>query len=267
MTGTTTQSRPVGEVELPARFLLPGDPPNLCTRISCDDGMYDPTAQKHYFNVGRSALACVRSALQATNRPDPKAILDLPCGHGRVLRFLHAAYPTAQFTACDLLRDGVDFCAQTFGAEPCYSSEDVTKINLPHRFDVVWCGSLMTHLVAARWGEFLRLFARALNPGGVCLFSTHGQWVADGVRDRNWRYGIPDHEGMLADWEATGFGHRPYADQSEYGVSLSSEQWIRRQIRRVPELRWIAHYPRGWDEHHDVVVVQRRNRWLKLWPW
>ena len=154
MTGTTTQSRPAGNIELGARLLLSDDPANLCMRISRDDGMYDPTAQKHYLSVGRSGAGVRASALQTTNRPDPKAILDLPCGHGRVLRFLHAAYPTARFTACDLLRDGVDFCARDFRSEPIYSSEDVTKINLPHRFDVVWCGSLMTHLVAVRWASF-----------------------------------------------------------------------------------------------------------------
>src|SRR5262245_10124406 len=71
-----------------------------------------------YHRVGQSALHCIRLSLEAAGK-DPaevRSILDLPSGHGRVLRYLKAAFPDAALTACDLSRDGVDFCAATFGA-------------------------------------------------------------------------------------------------------------------------------------------------------
>ena len=61
---------------------------------------------------------------------DVKRILDLPCGHGRVLRYLSAAFPEAEITACDIMREGVDFCASTFGAIPVYSQDDPQQIPL-----------------------------------------------------------------------------------------------------------------------------------------
>src|SRR5215470_6242471 len=110
-----------------------------------------PGDKGHYFRVGLSALESIRVSLQAAGKSaaDVRHILDLPCGHGRVLRYLKAGFPAAEITACDLMRDGVDFCASTFGAVPVYSHDDPAKIPLGHNvFDLIWVGSLFTHFDA-----------------------------------------------------------------------------------------------------------------------
>jgi len=255
------------EAEARRRFLEPGDP-DVSTAICPTDGMFKPDGQKHYFAVGRSGLECARWALSDAGRPDPESILDLPCGHGRVLRFLAAAYPKARLTACDLLRDGVDFCADTFSARPVYSQVDPKAIQIPERFDLIWCGSLMTHFDAPQWVEFMHLFARLLKPGGVCAFTSHGDYVGLCMRDYNWAYGVPDQVGLLADWAATGFGYRGYADQPGYGISLAATAWIKGVVAGVPGLRWVSRRPRAWDKHHDLIVVQRKPRpfWMRWLP-
>ena len=55
--------------------------------IAVDEGMYNDN-EEHYFGVGRSAMECVDMSLQAAgiHAASVKCILDLPCGHGRVLR-------------------------------------------------------------------------------------------------------------------------------------------------------------------------------------
>lgn len=256
---------PSAAADLRAKLLEPGDPENLNMYVPPDDGMYKRTEKKHYFDVGRSALQCVQRALKIAGRPAPRSILDLPCGHGRVMRFLRAVYPQAKITACDLLRDGVDFCAQAFGAEPVYSSEDVNQIPVRGRFDLIWCGSLMTHLDAPRWGEFLQFFSRRLTSGGVCVFTVHGNYVVSSMRDFGSQYGVPDQMGMVEDWSNSGFGYRSYEHQPNYGISLSSSDWVRRQVQQVPQLTWLAHQERGWDAHQDVIVVQRRRRSCSDW--
>src|SRR5262249_37742284 len=113
-------------------------------RISSNDGMLGGNP-RHYFAVGRSALWNIARTLDHTagGSSQPKRILDLPCGHGRVLRYLRAAFPEAEITACDLLADGVDFCASTFGAIGVYSDTDLSLIKLPKdNFDLIWVGSL-----------------------------------------------------------------------------------------------------------------------------
>src|SRR4051812_24162879 len=100
--------------------------------IAPNDWMTDKVKPENYFIAGRSALKAILVSLEAA-RVDPASvtrILDLPCGHGRVLRHLRAGFPAAEIAACDIDRDGVDFCARTFGATPIYSRDDPAEIPL-----------------------------------------------------------------------------------------------------------------------------------------
>src|SRR3954452_15793510 len=85
-------------------------PNGVITEISPDDGMYahdpSPDARMAYFAHGRVALDVIRLALLAAQKETVEAILDLPSGYGRVMRFLKAEYPDAELTACDVIRDG-----------------------------------------------------------------------------------------------------------------------------------------------------------------
>jgi methylase of polypeptide subunit release factors len=106
------------------------DEPEVNRAISPRDTMYTGD-DAYYWGTGISALRNVRLALLMSGRSDTRRLLDLPCGHGRVLRYLCAAFPEAEIVACDLDRDGVDYCAQTFGALPVYSDPDPARIKLP----------------------------------------------------------------------------------------------------------------------------------------
>ena len=67
---------------------------DVIQEISPNDGMYQGGNKDHYFSVGRSALRNIKLAMAAAgkNPTDMKNILDLPSGHGRVLRFLKAFF-------------------------------------------------------------------------------------------------------------------------------------------------------------------------------
>jgi len=93
--------------------------------ISPDDDMYQGN-DDHYFGVAESALQCIDAALQHAKRDRKKIkkILDLPCGYGRVLRILRAAFPRARIVACDILKEGVDFCVSECG---WYNHHDVVS--------------------------------------------------------------------------------------------------------------------------------------------
>jgi hypothetical protein len=51
-----------------------------------------------------------------------------------------AALRGAHLTACDVDRDGADFCAATFGATPAYGHNSLREIWLQGNFDLVWVG-------------------------------------------------------------------------------------------------------------------------------
>lgn len=54
-----------------------------------------------YFNVGADALRATIAALISNSRDVPLAILDFPCGSGRVTRHLRAYFPDSRLVASD----------------------------------------------------------------------------------------------------------------------------------------------------------------------
>jgi SAM-dependent methyltransferase len=230
------------------------------SRISPRDTMYTGDGA-HYFKVGLSALRVVEAALREAQLASVGRVLDLPCGHGRVLRFLVRRFPQAAFTACDLDRDGVDFCAQTFGATPSYSDPDLDALSFDTRFDLIWCGSLVTHLNEGATRALFRLFARQLAPGGLLIFTAHGDFVARRMPTGEFDYMLtPEQiEATTARYVETGFGYADYAGQHSYGVSLTSPAWIRAQLAAVGGLREVYFNPRVWDDHHDVYGYVRED--------
>src|SRR5689334_9873650 len=57
--------------------------------------------EHQYFAVGADALRLILLSMSTAGKRDFKSILDLPCGHGRVMRYLKARFPEARLTACD----------------------------------------------------------------------------------------------------------------------------------------------------------------------
>lgn len=226
----------------------------------------DDTFPQEYWAAGRSAVNAVMNALDAAQKPasDIRSILDLPCGHGRVLRYLHAAFPAAQLTACDLLTDGVDFCASTFGATPVYSEENISAIPLPaNTYDLIWVGSLLTHIDALRWHALFEKLHSALREGGALVFTTHGRRVyrrlkgLDEVKD----YGIPYWRvtSTLFNYERSGFGYADYLGTPGYGISLSSAQWVLSTLAKQQGLSCVSFVENGWHGAQDVFACVKES--------
>jgi SAM-dependent methyltransferase len=234
-------------------------------RISPGDGMLGGN-EKHYFSVGRSALIIIKRALDASALASagPARILDFPCGHGRVLRYLRAAFPHAEITACDLLTDGVDFCAKTLGATGVYSDPEPSRIALPRDcFDLIWVGSLFTHFDARQWKTFLTFFRDLLSPNGLLVFSTQGRHSHHCLADNVCTYDLDParRSRLLHQLETSGFGYVDYSGSCEYGISIAEPAWVCRLITSVPDLRVIQLCERSWDDHHDIYACVRDVAW------
>jgi len=233
------------------------DWPKVSLVIDWKDMMYEGCPAL-YFSSGYSALFCVRRALDEAGRKAPESILDFGCGHGRVLRSLAADFPLARLTAADLDAGGVNFCAKTFGAIPVYSNPDFSRLSFNTKFDLIWVGSVFTHLRAEQWLSLWELFRSVLTEDGLVVFSTHGGEVARRLREgqSGW-YGLEAERAaeILQGYDKGGFGYSDYRKTNDYGVSVSSPEWVNRQIGEVGFERILCQ-ENGWDDCQDVWAAR-----------
>jgi SAM-dependent methyltransferase len=229
------------------------------TRISAGDGMYTGDGA-HYYKVGLSAIRSIEEAIEAAHLGPVKRILDLPSGHGRVLRFLVRRFPQAKITASDLDRKGVDFCARLFGTEAVYSEPNLDQFPAVGAFDLIWCGSLVTHLNDMGIQALLAFFARHLEPDGLLILTAHGERVIQRLRDQEFEYEISAESvaPIIEAYRTSRFGFADYPGASAYGISLTSPEWIRRAAADVG-LGEVYFRARGWDDHQDVYGFRLQN--------
>jgi SAM-dependent methyltransferase len=230
--------------------------------ISKNDTMYEGD-REHYVAVGQSALYCVKTAMMAARKSNVRKVLDFACGFGRVLRVLKNSFPEAEFTACDISREAIEFCAQSFGADPILSSEDPQQIRFKDKFDLIWCGTLLTQFDAPQFSQFLELFQSLLSRDGLLVFTTHGSFVAQRLRSGEGNYGMDDKSisTILSGYDRVGFGYADYAPEivlqvgvKKYGVCVSKPSWVCRQIESLTNMRLVAYTERAWDNHQDAVA-------------
>ena len=225
--------------------------------ISANDRMYSGSRPEGYFKWGLAAVGRIQTALRAANAGEPRNVLDLPCGHGRVSRMLRATFPAADLTACDIDPDCVDFCAHTFGATPLYSAEHPRDIELAENFDLIWCGSLLTHLPLSGWRDFLAFFSQHLARGGVLVFTIGGRRIVDEIRDGRRTFSVPDLPKLVADCDSAGFAHQDYVQASNMGITVALPRWVCGELERYPELVLTMYTEGGWNGRQDAVACSR----------
>jgi SAM-dependent methyltransferase len=218
------------------------DVPNVIEEVSPDEGATARSSHELYLASGQWAFRHIKLAMLASGKTDLQRILDLPCGYGRVLRILKAAFPSAELTACDIHKPAVDFCARTFDAKPVYSVTNPEGIPLEGPFDLIWVGSLLTHVDAPQWQGFLKLFEQLLPPGGLLVFTTHGEFAIEAQLHSKGSLGLtPDQkEAILRAYRSQGFGYCDYTLPPQgvrrnslplnYGISLASPSWVCAQL-------------------------------------
>jgi SAM-dependent methyltransferase len=248
--GVVTESYPNGVIE----------------DISRQDQMFrDP---QRYLRMGRNGLDCIRLAMATAEKSAVESVLDMGCGYGRVLRWIRAEFPDARLGACDIDQAGVDFCAATFGAHPIYGQDDPADVEFDTPYDLIWSGSLFTHLPPHQWDGFLALFERALAPSGLAVFTTHGRRIAALMRDPERRrvYNPIDHDALLGDYEREGIAYAEYGHDADergrlslpatYGISLTRPSAVCAMVERRPHLQLVG-FIEGRFNGQDVVSAVR----------
>lgn len=219
----------------------------------------------HYFSVGEEALRLVMSQLLINRRAIPTRILDFPSGSGRATRHFRAMFPDAEIGACDLYPSHVEFCADQFGAIPLLSRENLDELDVG-TWDVIFCGSLLTHLPEEQFRQALRFMVRSLSPQGIALVTLEGRHSVF-IQDNKWKFiGDDLFEVARKGFQRNGFGYVDYRhdfraanfnNQESYGVALVKPSYITAILQENSELTILGVQERAWDDHQDLVVFGR----------
>jgi SAM-dependent methyltransferase len=255
----------IRQIETEAAAILPRLPPavaHLLPRIarSIRDGdLMFAGDEIHYLSCGASALNAILSVQQSAQAAPPAAILDFGGGGGRVTRWLRAAFPAAALSVCDLPGPDLEFQRAVLGTTTWDSSTDVASLTPPASYDLIWAGSVITHLRELDSVALTRKLYSWLRPSGLLIATFHGRF-ARALGDAT-----PGRYIAAASWreitrqsETGGYGFADYdPDYPGYGVSLCTLAWIAALTDRLEGARLAGVVERGWDWHQDVMAFQR----------
>ncbi len=201
---------------------------------------------RDYFADGWRTMSELMLLLESVQRPllGMGSVLEFASGHGRFTRHLIQALGADRVTVSDVVSDAVAFARDTLGAPGFVSAARPEVLDWPRRYDLVFVLSLFSHLPRASWGRWLARLYDAVEPGGVLVFSTHGEEAARRA-----------HVSLGAD----GFFFAPSSesnaiDAQEYGTTFTSEAFVRAcvaeclsadVVRRVA-LTWFWHHQDAW---------------------
>jgi SAM-dependent methyltransferase len=236
--------------------------------VSPHDQMFHPDAQRHYFYVGRSNLhlllniLSIRSSYSAGDGPIEN-ILDFGCGHGRVARWIRAGFPNAQIYVTDFDKTGVEWCVEKLG---CRGIAGTIPIGF---FDLVWLGSVFTHLPEHVAAPLLQELLGALRPNGVLVVTTQGRYSVERMKDfdyandpRDWmHYALSKKlfDVVVKGYSETGYGYVDYPGQKDYGVCIAEPAWYSKRVLASNDFIQILFQEKGSDNHQDVSAFMRAS--------
>jgi SAM-dependent methyltransferase len=208
-----------------------------------------------YEAVGRSAMQIIASALISGPSYHVTRIMDFGCGHGRVARHLRSFFPNAELFFSDIDPTCPEFCSRQFGGRSVPSSENFGSLKLPDDLDMIWVGSVFTHLDYGRMVSLFDTLAGALRMRGTLVATFRGAFMyrkmkaeKDPEQQRKWK-------SLLDQYEAGGIGYASYnSDKPDWGLSLSSVECVIGMSRRHPRLRLINYTEVGWAAVQDVAA-------------
>jgi SAM-dependent methyltransferase len=235
-------------------------PAGLDLAIDDRDEMLSFLVQSHDGDRERALFAYFRSGLSIADSMTQVlrwrfgglagcgSLLDFASGYGRVTRFFLRDLPADRVWVSDVYADGVRFQEERFGVHGIVSTVRPEDFVCAERFDAITVTSLFTHLPDARFAGWLRVLLGLLRPGGVLVFSVHGEEVLSPGQS------IPPEGILFQELSESGS-----LDTSDYGSTWVTEAYVRAAAARAADGAPLSihHLPRGLCNFQDLYVAVR----------
>jgi SAM-dependent methyltransferase len=212
------------------------------------------TFSPQFISSGETIVSNLRDMLQRVGRELSSFanILDFGCGCGRVTRTLHYhTDPQQRLYGTDIDPEAIEWCRANYGAIATF---DCNPHMPPTRyadgtFDLVYSGSVFTHLPEDMQWAWLRELNRITRPGAYLALTFHGVHY----------HGRLEGE-MKAELEGKGFvygkfGRTPGLPEF-YETTWHSHEYVRSRWSEVFDIVHIE--PRGLEGMQDIALCRRR---------
>ncbi len=196
-----------------------------------------------YFSSGAQVASSIDQLIRCRFDEAPSSLLDFGSGFGRVTRFLANRYGAQRIWASDIVPETIDFQTRTLGTNAFLSAHDPTTLEPPREFDLIYVGSLFTHLPEETFGQWLECLRSWLAPGGLLAFTTHGETLLP-----------PEH--AMPD---SGIFFKPSSESrtishERYGSTWVTEGFVSRTLAGLGGLQWRI-IERGICGYQNLVLV------------
>ena len=213
-------------------------------------------AYMSYMGIGWNGFQVVRTVLQSANGDVgvKGRILDFASGYGRVSRFLAGYYGPERVCVSDIKADAVDYMVERMGVSGFHSVEDPALLDVEDRFEVIFVGSLFSHLNQDLCRKWLEKLVSLTEPEGLLVFSTHDISLHKQGSDEGHVFWEQNEDGAFH------FIDNQITATDKYGTSFTSEAFIEGQLHSIdPSLRYVR-YPKFFGGLQDVYVVTKAGR-------
>lgn len=200
-----------------------------------------------YYGLGGRILDAVKQVVtwRFGSFENVSSFLDFACGYGRFTRFLVQEMPAEKIWVSDIYANAVKFQKEYLGVNGIVSTSIPEEYAIEQKFDCILANSFFSHMPERTFATWLQNLYNLLTPGGILLFSVHGEEL------------LPSHVPM----NPSGILFSPDSesqslDKQEYGTTYVTESFVKEMIQRISNGQALAHRIRkGICRFQDLYVV------------
>ncbi len=232
-------------------------------RVHYNDFMLESTAQPDvqlYYADAVSFVNILENALKSCDRAwsDIQGCLEVGCGYGRIVRALKEKISPPRIYVCDVIEEGPKFVTSEFGAVHIPILER-TAHEYENFFDLVYLYSVYTHMRVKDAERSIRLIARALKPGGILVFTTHGVISARGAE--RYKHSWLNKELLNAELAKNGYFYDKYPYYSvDYGMTWYTEGYVKHLVAEADKSLHFINYGSALVDNHQDLFVYRLGK-------
>ncbi len=233
----------------------------ISTSLHPNDHMYNSNPRlEDYTSVGESAINAIISSLAVARKEAVWNILDFGCGHGRVARHLRSIFPKAHIYFSDIDPSCTEFCSKSFDGIPVQSNNDFSKLQLPENMDLIWVGSIFTHIDYSRMQVLFDRLFNSLGIGGLLIATFRGRRTYEVTLQKSSQAKL--YASLIEQYRKHGVGYQSYGrkDLGDWGLSLISIDKCISLGEEYSNCRLVNFTEAGWANIHDLASFTRIDK-------